>query len=500
MKKKPSFFCFTAAFLLVTGLMLCCPFASPAQDCNCATNFEWMVTTFEKNDAGFQYVVDKKGMDDYQKHNAAFREKVKNITKVVDCQAALYNWLRYFRPGHIGISVPNQPQSANNTKFNADSVRQLYKNTKVVNLTEAQFISVLAKKKNKNPIEGIWTDGRYVIGIIGDSKDAMKYTGFIIKADSIFWMPKQIKVDMILNANKKGFTASYYMQNHSTQPTQANLVAGTNNLLILYNTYWTRLHPENSPTKKESIVTSFSRSQVPFIEKLSDKTVYIRIPSFRADQKRIIDSSLLKYDAMIKSVPNLIIDIRNGTGGSDASYEKIIPYLYTSPIREVGVQLLATELNAAAHEKYAKQYDDTANRNYCLRVAKKMREHPGAFITMSDRIADNDTLKEVLPYPQKVAVICNQNNGSTDEQFLLAAKQSAKVKVFGRPTFGELDISNMNYIDFPDKKFQLGYCMSKSFRIPGFMIDGVGIQPDYFIDESISETDWIDYTQSVIEN
>lgn len=488
--------------LLITSIIISKPFVVNAQECNCGASFEWMVKTFEQNDAGFQYVIDKKGKDDYLKHVAGFREKVKNLTGLRDCQLVMYDWLKYFRPGHIGVSIkdPNFFNNNNNAKFNADSVRLLYKDAKTVNLTRSELIAMLGRKKTKNPIESIWTDGRYIIGIVGDANNAMKYAGFIIKADSIYWMPKQIKVDLVLNADKKTFAADYYMQNHSKQVTTASLVAGTNNTMVLFNAYWTRVYPELPPTKKEAVLMAFAKSRVPFMEKMSDKTVYLRIPSFRADQKRIIDSSLLKYDAVIKSADNLIIDIRNGTGGSDASYEKLIPYLYTTPIRSVNIQVRATELNALAYENYAKQYDDTANRNYCLRIAENMRKHLGSFISNSNEIASTDTQKNILPYPKKVAIICNQNNGSTDEQFLLDARQSTKVKLFGRSTFGELDISNMNYIDFPDGKLQLGYCMSKSYRIPNFTIDGVGVQPDYFIDDSISENDWIDYVKSVLEN
>jgi C-terminal processing protease CtpA/Prc len=129
-----------------------------------------------------------------------------------------------------------------------------------------------------------------------------------------------------------------------------------------------------------------------------------------------------------------------------------------------------------------------------------MRLNFGKFITMSEQHFEMDSSYTKLPYPQKVAIICNHYNGSTDEQFLIEAKQSLKVKIFGRPTGGMLDISNMNNIDFPNGKFLLGYCMSKSFRIPDFCIDGVGIQPDYFIDDAIPEENWIEYTKTILEN
>jgi len=468
-----------------------------AQECNCAESFDWMIQTFEKNDAGFQYIIDKRGEDDYKKHTALHKEKAKGIGKLNDCQVVMYEWLRYFRPGHIGVYV--KEEGGNDKEPTAAETRLKYKNGKIIDLTEKQLISILEKKKNKNPIEGIWENGDYVIGIIAAEKSNKNFTAFIIKADSIFWMPKQIKAEMLLSDNNKTFVTNYYMRDHSKQIVEAKFVNDAATLLSLNGTNWTKAYPKSIRTEKEELLILFSKSRLPFVKKLSDKTIYMRIPSFLSDQKKNIDSVLAKYDQLLKVTPNLIIDIRYGTGGGDASYEKIIPFLYTNPIRGVGVQLYATELNAKAFQNYAKDAGDTGDINYYNRIVAKMRANPGKFITMSEQNFDVDSSYKVLPYPKKVAIICNRNNGSTDEQFLIDAKQSSKVKVFGRPTGGMLDISNVNTVDFPNGKFVLAYCMSKSFRIPNYCIDGVGIQPDYFIDDDVVEDDWIEYTKTVLE-
>lgn len=49
-----------------------------AQNCNCETNFDWVKKTFEENDAGFQYIIDKKGTDSYKIHNDNFLKKIQN--------------------------------------------------------------------------------------------------------------------------------------------------------------------------------------------------------------------------------------------------------------------------------------------------------------------------------------------------------------------------------------------------------------------------------------
>jgi C-terminal processing protease CtpA/Prc len=111
---------------------------------------------------------------------------------------------------------------------------------------------------------------------------------------------------------------------------------------------------------------------------------------------------------------------------------------------------------------------------------------------------DEEKLDEILPYPKNIGIIINNKNGSTAEQFLLAAKQSKKVKLFGTTTAGVLDISNMYFVESPCKEFKLGYSLSKSLRIPDMEIDGKGIQPDYYIDKSIPQYDWVNYVNEIL--
>ena len=74
-----------------------------AQDCDCSSNLKWLIETFEKNDAGFQYVIDQKGKNTYLAHNKIFIEKASKIHDEKECLELLNNWTEFFRKNHLQV-------------------------------------------------------------------------------------------------------------------------------------------------------------------------------------------------------------------------------------------------------------------------------------------------------------------------------------------------------------------------------------------------------------
>jgi C-terminal processing protease CtpA/Prc len=127
-----------------------------------------------------------------------------------------------------------------------------------------------------------------------------------------------------------------------------------------------------------------------------------------------------------------------------------------------------------------------------------LQQNVGEFVNLDDAI-NVETFDTVQPFPSNVAVLIDENNGSTAEQFLLAAKQSKKVKLFGRTTAGVLDISNMHQATSPSGHYTLHYGLSKSLRIPHMAIDDKGIQPDFYFNDNVENHKWISNAQLVLE-
>lgn len=455
-----------------------------AQTCNCKSNFEWVKTTFEQNDAGFDYVVQLKGLAEYQKHSELFAAKTATITDMVTCTEEIYNWLKFFRKGHIAIELSTQPKTTT---------------SKPVPIVEELVVDVPRLKQQLDSAKtfdytGIWSSGAYTVAIV---KQQGEWVGSVLASNNKDWLPNQVKLKIAsVGSNKE---TVYFMGDHSLRIIKQPQLLGAN-ILKLDDIMFRRMFSKWPDNPALELEMRCLQAKMPLCEKINNTTVLLRIPSFDESQKRSIDSLLADKEKLIAKSKYLIIDLRNNGGGSDISFQGLLPYLYTQPIREVGVRFLSTNLNNQRMLLLAEDPDFTSeDRQWAKRSYDTLQNHLGEFVDLGEGESDEVVIAPKKKSPAEVIVLVNEYCASTTEQFLLAARQSKKVKLLGRTTFGALDISNMNFVSNPCDEFKLGYCLSKSKRIPDLIIDNRGIQPDYFMDDAIDETDWIQQAIKIVE-
>lgn len=248
--------------------------------------------------------------------------------------------------------------------------------------------------------------------------------------------------------------------------------------------------PKNSPLEKLESSTN--------IKILDDKTVLLRFPSFEWGEKRNIDSLLKAYEQQLTNLPNWIIDLRGNDGGTDFAFNGLMPFIYTNPIKIKPDEFLSSKENIKILSENLKDSElSQTGKDFIANLIKLMNQHPNQFVNPSGKDSFEIKLDTVYQYPTKVAILIDRNTASSAESFLLSARQSRKVTVYGENSSGMLDYNNTQYFDIPCKDFNLVIPIGRSKRLPENPIDNIGIKPNIRIDAT--ETDKINYIIRAME-
>jgi hypothetical protein len=222
---------------------------------------------------------------------------------------------------------------------------------------------------------------------------------------------------------------------------------------------------------------------------LNESTIYFNIPSFSWESKPTIDSLFASNKVNLSKSSNLILDLRNNGGGSDDVYYIISPYLYTQPIKGIGVDMYASNDNIKGWELMLQDSNlPSDNKAEYQKMVDKLKLKLNQNVNIVEDYIDSSYTP--LLFPKNVVILINEGCASSTEQFLLEAIQSKKVTLMGQNTSGTLDYSNLRESDFCDMPYRLWSPTTRSRRIDiGAGIDGIGIKPNIYLTE---KQDWIE--------
>jgi hypothetical protein len=345
-------------------------------------------------------------------------------------------------------------------------------------------------------LEGIWetVGGRYRLGILRSDTGAFAAAVVATQADN--WVPGMIKGEFALGEGQ-AVTGMWRMGDHSeTKVTGEFLGDGTLAIKVAGGTILRRVHPPAAPLDVAVAARTFAWPDA-FYVKLSDRTAWLRLPSFQDSVHPILTALIQQHRTDLESIENLIIDVRNNGGGSDYVYASITPFIYSRPIYTIGVQLKCSEDNIKGWQTLLSDPEIPAEEVKVIRSRiDSMRRHLGGYFTPEPSFGV-ETMPEVKIFPKRIAVLI-QGAGSSGEQFILEAMQSRKVTLFGKgPTAGVLDFANVRSFSLPSGRFTVSNPTSRSLRLPGFSVDPHGIAPDITI--PAEERDEIAFVQQWLE-
>jgi len=444
-----------------------------SQTTDCLKDFDFMVKKIQADYPGYNGKVTSANRATLVALEKEIRQKIANYPD--SCGYYLNEYTDFFKDYHLRV---NRIRKANNQQPEIMDVSTYGKNIHI------NVDSMQQATRDTKRIEGVWEGFREKFIV---TKDEEKFIGVVVNNRG--WQSGQVLCEFV-PVNDTVFNVINYsiIKDRKTYKTEASLHLDAKIIEIHDNTRFVRT--SNSDIFDKAILYSYvpvypnGRNTYPVAMYLNDSTFYLRIPDFGDDESNEV--VIQHWDEIMKR-PNLIIDIRNNGGGQDKYYHELAKIIYTKPYESKGVEWYATKGNIKIFEDAIKNdeiEDGEEGLLWTQNLLNVMRKNVGDFVTHPYSVNDNETVESdtIYPMPRNIGIIINEGNASSAEQFLLAAKESDKVILFGNSsTAGVLDYSNITPTTLPSSSYQIWCPMTRSKRLPENPIDNIGIAPDVII-------------------
>lgn len=349
-----------------------------------------------------------------------------------------------------------------------------------------QAISYLNNpNKKKHIIEGYWLnikDSSCLISISEKESGKSTYVGRIIKSKS----KKELKAfcffEFEFQKNDNSYLTNYFDYENNFRVFYQSKLKDSQTLIVDNNKIWKKVLLKDTNLINENIL--FDKGVA--FKLVTPENFLIRIPANSQTNTTIVDSLIKVHQTIIEETSNLIIDIRDNSGGTTRTYSPLLPYIYTSPITRISGYRFCSD-DFIEDQKY---FLEEANKSNDTSRSKRLQKYIDTLLRYKNayRYEKADTIKfnQIKKYPKNIALIVNYGCMSAAEMMILDFKQSSKVKIFGERTFGAVDYLDV-FLLFNPPLYKYGYYMpayKRELKKNQKKLDYVGIIPDIKIPET----------------
>jgi hypothetical protein len=472
--------------LVTLFLLLLLPITLLAQKCNCRREMKFLEDKVEHNLPSYQdQVVSQKRDALYLEHKKNCNTIADSITDSAQCIYLTAKYLSFFRDEHLAVNYKENLHTFDES--DAEATSKFYAKERKYNMPPPS-------KKLKGP-EGFWRtkDNKMVVRVVKNASPLWDYAGFIISGDKKYWSRGQLKFSL-KQLDKNKYESIYLTA--TRRPRVVTAIFKDTSLSFGRMTEFKRIaDPDNlpAPVKSKSLSSEFEFSE------LSDQTNYLHIPDLSHDLYPFIDSFVAANRDNIITKPNLIIDIRENGGGSDRSFQALIPLIMSS---KIFVDPIAASIFASADVqtfykeniyKYCSSRADTLSADSLL---AQLRQYNNKFTLAKFEDHNLDTF---FQYPLRVAILMDRWCASSTEGFILNIKQSDKVLLCGENTWGMCTYGELREVPMPCLPIVIDMPCKKMLMRDGADYESTGIAPQLRLDDQPKD-EWIKLTQQRLEH
>jgi hypothetical protein len=444
-----------------------------AQECDCKKKVDSVTAYLRKNYVGFIDKVNPVTQQSYLSLLAKVSTQASTARSYAHCLSLIHNYLRFFKDQHLFIIPAFTPGK------------------EAINLLPAQL--ELLDKLPAGSVAGYYQSDSLKVALLKQPKGIRSYAAVVLPPGTASWRPNEVIFELVARGGDKFDIINYADWNK--HPFDSLVINRQRNELAKLG--WSPRGASNVHLAATAPAFPDVTAQGSYFRLLSDSLGYLRISSMRVSDYDAIDSVLNANDEHIRKDNRLIIDIRGCDSGSYKIAERLRPILYTQPVRIIGEDFFATPDNLAAWRQLLEAQTNQLPDEYVEQLKEVLQQSAGLqgrLVSMGPD--ENMILPTPLLLPEKVAILIDGTCREAAELFLLEAKQSQKVKLFGSATAGVSDYGHATNVKFFSPNFFLSYPVTRSRRVAAKQgIDNKGIMPDFTLDYSKEE--WIN---EVIKN
>ncbi len=437
--------------------------------CTCARNLDRFIEKVERNYAGFNDKVNKATRPAYTHLVDSLRTVASTVDDKSICFNALERYRSYFRDKHLQLGGAFAPAE------DGGPSEPPHSSTWTNALLEAHFLS---HRETPRALEGIWYLEKYQVGVIYNDS-AARYDAVIMRSENVNWKEGMVKFTVTEPVNAEA-TARYWRGDMRMLEARATCAPG--HIAVNGVGTWHLVDPPAGIMDARTFELTFG-DEVQW-KMLDDSTLYIKLGSCDLANKAVLDSLVAANRTLLEHLPNWIIDLRGNRGGSTDVFQCLLPYLYTKPFLEYGVDHWLSPENTAALRswlEHSRSRMDEGSARDIQEIVDQGTAHPNSWHRGGGGSTRFDTVRAM---PQRVAMLADRGTASSGESFVETARGiSSKTVIFGENTGGYMDYGDLMQHEIGCDGLAAAIPTSRMRRIDhGQAYDLTGIAPDVRIE------------------